>query len=101
MCVRSIYGHLCVQPPKAGDIHASNAVFSGEVFIQSVFNGIPDSLKKVEAVLLKDNSGCKNCAFHQNHFERMECCVANKCVAYFRDTEQDDVYYKPLAEVSE
>lgn len=44
---------------------------------------------------------CYDCAFHQNHFEHMECCVANKCVAYFRDTEQDDIYYKPLAEVSE
>lgn len=44
---------------------------------------------------------CYDCAFHQNHFERMDCCVANKCVAYFRDTEQDDIYYKPLAEVSE
>lgn len=48
VCVRSIYGTSVFQPPKAGDIHASNAVFSGEVFIQSVFNGIPDSLKKVE-----------------------------------------------------
>lgn len=48
VCVRSIYGKSVFQPPKAGDIHASNAVFSGEVFIQSVFNGIPDSLKKVE-----------------------------------------------------
>lgn len=38
MCVRSIYGTSVFQPPKAGDIHASNAVF----------NGIPDSLKKVE-----------------------------------------------------
>lgn len=48
VCVRSIYGISVFQPPKAEDIHASNAVFSGEVFIQSVFNGIPDSLKKVE-----------------------------------------------------
>lgn len=38
VCVRSIYGTAVFQPPKAGDIHASNAVF----------NGIPDSLKKVE-----------------------------------------------------
>lgn len=38
VCVRSIYGTSVFQPPKAGDIHASNAVF----------NGIPDSLKKVE-----------------------------------------------------
>ena len=38
VCVRSIYGISVFQPPKAGDIHASNAVF----------NGIPDSLKKVE-----------------------------------------------------
>lgn len=37
-CVRSVYGTSVFQPPKAGDIHASNAVF----------NGIPDSLKKVE-----------------------------------------------------
>ena len=47
-CVRSVYGTSVFQPPKAGDIHASNAVFSGEVFKQAVFNGIPDSLKKVE-----------------------------------------------------
>lgn len=38
VCVRSIYGISVFQPPKAGDIHASN----------EVFNGIPDSLKKVE-----------------------------------------------------
>lgn len=36
--VTSVYGVGVFQPPKAGDIHASNAVF----------NGIPDSLKKVE-----------------------------------------------------
>ena len=48
VCVRSVYGTSVFQPPKAGDIHASNAVFSGEMFKQSVFNGIPDSLKKVE-----------------------------------------------------
>lgn len=38
VCVRSVYGTSVFQPPKAGDIHASN----------EVFNGIPDSLKKVE-----------------------------------------------------
>lgn len=46
--VTSVYGVGVFQPPKAGDIHASNAVFSGEVFKQAVFNGIPDYLKKVE-----------------------------------------------------
>lgn len=46
--VASVYGKSVFQPPKAGDIHASNAVFSGEVFKQAEFNGIPDSLKKVE-----------------------------------------------------
>lgn len=104
----------------------------GEVFFAEVPGKGID--RKVKAVLLKDNSGCKNCAFFkgelkdlepgkfilakvedegytkeicydcafkQNHFERMECCVANKCVAYFRDTNKDDIYYKPLAEVSE
>lgn len=47
-CVRSVYGTSVFQPHKSGDIHASNAVFSGEVFKQGEFNGIPDSLKKVE-----------------------------------------------------
>ena len=46
--VTSVYGVDVFQPPKAGDIHASNAVFSGEVFKQAVSNGIPDYLKKVE-----------------------------------------------------
>lgn len=45
--VSSVYG-VDVFSPKAGDIHARNAVFSGEVFKQAVFNGIPDSLKEVE-----------------------------------------------------
>lgn len=44
---------------------------------------------------------CYDCAFHQNYFERRDCCVANKCVAWFRESNQDDVYYKPLSEVSE
>lgn len=44
---------------------------------------------------------CYDCAFKQNHLERMECCVENKCVDYFRDTNKYDIYYKPLAEVSE
>ena len=48
VCVRSVYGTSVFQPPKAGDIHASNAVFSGEVFKQAEFNGIPYYLKKVE-----------------------------------------------------
>ena len=44
--VVSVYGKSVFQPPKAGDIHASNAVFSGEVFKQAEFNGIPDSFKE-------------------------------------------------------
>lgn len=44
---RSIFG-TDVLSPKVGGIHARNAVFSGEVFKQAVFNGIPDYLKKVE-----------------------------------------------------
>lgn len=45
--IRSIFG-TDVFSPKAGDIHVRNAVFSGEVFKQAAFNGIPDYLKKVE-----------------------------------------------------
>lgn len=68
VCVRSVYGTSVFQPPKAGDIHASNAVF----------NGIPDSLKKVESVLLKDNSGCKNCAFFKG--ELKDLCMQINCL---------------------
>lgn len=45
--VSSVYG-VDVFSPKTGDIQVRNAVFSGEVFKQAVFNGIPDYLKKVE-----------------------------------------------------
>lgn len=48
VCVCSVYGKSVFQPPKAGDIHVRNAVFSGEVFKQAAFNGISDYLKKVE-----------------------------------------------------
>lgn len=44
---RSIFG-TDVLSPKVGGIHVRNAVFSGEMFKQAVFNGIPDYLKKVE-----------------------------------------------------
>lgn len=30
-----------------------------------------------------------------------DCCSRNKCVDCLRDTNLDDIYYKPLAEVSE
>lgn len=46
--VASVYGTSVFQPPKAGDIHASNSVFSGEAFKQAVSNGISDYLKKIE-----------------------------------------------------
>lgn len=46
--VASVYGTSVFQPPKSGDIHASNSVFSGEAFKQAVSNGISDYLKKIE-----------------------------------------------------
>lgn len=46
--VASVYGTSVFRPPKSGDIHASNSVFSGEAFKQAVSNGISDYLKKIE-----------------------------------------------------
>lgn len=90
MCVRSVYGTSVFQPPKAGDIHASNAVFSGEVFKQAEFNGIPDSLKKVEedkteaptiaSVLEKAK---KNTMAIQELLKRTGCSNVNEVISKF------------------
>lgn len=89
-CVRSVYGTSVFQPPKAGDIHASNAVFSGEVFKQAEFNGIPDSLKKVEedkteahtiaSVLEKAK---KNTMAIQELLKRTGCSNVNEVISKF------------------
>lgn len=88
--VASVYGTSVFQPPKAGDIHASNAVFSGEVFKQAVFNGIPDYLKKVEedkteaptiaSVLEKAK---KNTMAIQELLKRTECSNVNEVISKF------------------
>lgn len=88
--VTSVYGVGVFQPPKAGDIHASNAVFSGEVFKQAVFNGIPDYLKKVEedkteaptiaSVLEK---GRRNTVAIQELLKRTGCSNVNEVISKF------------------
>ncbi|WAX06502.1 hypothetical protein BF10P2_00012 [Bacteroides phage BF10P2] len=90
VCVRSVYGTSVFQPPKAGDIHARNAVFSGEVFKQAVFNGIPDYLKKVEedktevptiaSVLEKAK---KNTMAIQELLKRTGCSNVNEVISKF------------------
>ncbi len=80
VCVRSVYGTSVFQPPKAGDIHASNAVF----------NGIPDSLKKVEedkmeaptiaSVLEKAR---KNTIAIQELLKRTGCSNVNEVISKF------------------
>lgn len=80
VCVRSIYGTSVFQPPKAGDIHASNAVF----------NGIPDSLKKVEedkaeaptiaSVLEKER---RNMVAIQEFLKRTVCSNVNEVISKF------------------
>lgn len=80
VCVRSVYGKSVFQPPKAGDIHASNAVF----------NGIPDYLKKVEedkteaptiaSVLEKDK---KNTMAIQELLKRTKCSNVNEVISKF------------------
>lgn len=90
VCVRSVYGTSVFQPPKAGDIHASNAVFSEEVFKQAAFNGIPDYLKKVEedkteaptiaSVLEKAK---KNTMAIQELLKRTGCSNVNEVISKF------------------
>lgn len=80
VCVRSVYGTSVFQPPKAGDIHASNAVF----------NGILDSLKKVEedktevptisSVLEKAE---KNTMAIQELLKRTGCSNVNEVISKF------------------
>ena len=78
--VTSVYGVGVFQPPKAGDIHASNAVF----------NGIPDYLKKVEedkteaptiaSVLEKAK---KNTMAIQELLKRTGCSNVNEVISKF------------------
>lgn len=48
-----------------------------------------------------NNSSCGRCTFKNWIYPTDDCCSRNKCVDCLRDTNRDDVYYKPLAEVSE
>lgn len=87
--IRSIFG-TDVFSPKTGDIHVRNAVFSGEVFKQAVFNGIPDYLKKVEedkteaptiaSVLEKAK---KNTMEIQELLKRTGCSNVNEVISKF------------------
>lgn len=87
--IRSIFG-TDVFSPKVGGIHARNAVFSGEVFKQAVFNGIPDYLKKVEedkteaptiaSVLEKAK---KNTMAIQELLKRTGCSNVNEVISKF------------------
>lgn len=48
-----------------------------------------------------NNSSCERCTFKDWIYPTDDCCSRNKCVDCLRDINQDDIYYKPLAEVSE
>lgn len=48
-----------------------------------------------------NNSSCGRCTFNDWIYPTGSCCSKNKCVNCLRDTNGDDIYYKPLAEVSE
>ncbi len=48
-----------------------------------------------------NNSICQRCTFNNWIYSTDGCCSRNKCVNCLRDTNGDDIYYKPLAEVSE
>lgn len=48
-----------------------------------------------------NNSSCQRCTFNNWIYPTDDCCSRNKCVDCLRDTNKNDVYYKPLAEVSE
>lgn len=78
--VRSVYGTSAFQPPKAGDIHASNAVF----------NGIPDSLKKIEEGKMEvptiasvlEEAG-RNTIAIQELLKRTSCSNVNEVISKF------------------
>lgn len=48
-----------------------------------------------------NNSSCGRCTFNDWIYPTGDCCSKNKCVDCLRDTNGGDIYYKPLAEVSE
>lgn len=48
-----------------------------------------------------NNSSCERCVFKYLVYPTNYCCSKNRCVDCLRDINLDDVYYKPLAEVSE
>lgn len=48
-----------------------------------------------------NNSSCQRCTFNNWIYPTYDCCSRNKCVDCLRDTNKNDVYYKPLEEVSE
>lgn len=48
-----------------------------------------------------NNGGCERCTFKDWIYPTDDCCSRKKCVDCIRDINQDDIYYKPLAEVSE
>lgn len=48
-----------------------------------------------------NNGSCEQCTFSDWIHPTYDCCSRNKCVDCLRDTNGDDIYYKPLAEVSE
>lgn len=78
--VRSVYGTSAFQPPKAGDIHASNAVF----------NGIPDYLKKIEEGKMEvptiasvlEEAG-RNTIAIQELLKRTSCSNVNEVISKF------------------
>lgn len=47
------------------------------------------------------NNSCERCVFKDWIYPTDDCCSRNRCVDCLRDINLDDVYYKPLAEVSE
>lgn len=74
----------------------------GEVF----FAEVPG--KFILSIVVEDdivdefnNSSCQRCTFNNWIYPTDDCCSINKCVDCLRDTNKNDVYYKPLAEVSE
>lgn len=73
----------------------------GEVFFAEVPGKGID--RKVEDDIIDEfnNSSCGRCTFNNWIYHTGDCCSKNKCVDCLRDTNKDDVYYKPLAEVSE
>ncbi|MFK2750719.1 hypothetical protein ACIXUO_19605 [Bacteroides fragilis] len=73
----------------------------GEVFFAEVPGKFILSIVVEDDIVDEFNNSCERCVFKDWVYPTDDCCSRNRCVDCLRDINLDDVYYKPLAEVTE